>query len=244
LWISPEAPATDHHEEQDMTITSTTLTRASGVAAAVAGLLFIGVQISHPTLDAEFATTTEYMLRESVKILMAVLSLIGITGMYLRQVTQSGVLGLLGYLVFGAGYLVLLSIQIIGVFVLPFLATTSPDYVSDVLAAAVAPTDGDIGPMKLLFQLSGITFLAGGFLFGIALFRARVLARWAAALLAGAAIATVATSLIPQLNPRLFAIPVGVAMIGLGYSLWRRSGNAQRTELSSAVSPLDPAGAK
>ena len=55
-----------------MTITSTTLTRASGVAAAVAGLLFIGVQISHPTLDAEFATTTEYTFRESVKILMQI----------------------------------------------------------------------------------------------------------------------------------------------------------------------------
>ncbi|MGH3613750.1 MAG: hypothetical protein ACRDRK_14395 [Pseudonocardia sp.] len=31
-----------------MTITTTTLTRAAGVAAAVAGLLFIGVQINHP----------------------------------------------------------------------------------------------------------------------------------------------------------------------------------------------------
>ena len=105
-----------------MTITSTTLTRAAGVAAAVAGLLFIGVQIGHPHLDADFATTTDYTVRETVKILMAVLSLIGITGMYLRQVKQTGVLGLLGYVVFGAGYLILMSIQIIGVFVLPFLA--------------------------------------------------------------------------------------------------------------------------
>ena len=222
-----------------MTITSTTLTRAAGVAAAVAGLLFIGVQISHPTLDADFATTTEYTIRESVKVLMAVLSLIGITGMYLRQVTQSGVLGLLGYLVFGAGYLVLMSIQIIGVFVLPFLAHSSPDYVNDVFVAAVGPTNSDIGPMKLLFQISGVTFLAGGFLFGIALFRAGVLARWAAALLAGAAVATVATSLLPQINPRLFAIPVGIAMIGLGYSLWRRSDNAVvRPEPSSAAATL------
>ena len=88
-----------------MTITSTTLTRAAGVAAAVAGLLFIGVQIGHPHLDADIATTTDYTVRETAKILMAILSLIGITGMYLRQVKQTGVLGLLGYVVFGAGYL-------------------------------------------------------------------------------------------------------------------------------------------
>lgn len=109
-----------------MTITSTTLTRAAGVAAAVAGLLFIGVQIGHPALDADVATTTDYAVRETAKILMAVLSLIGITGMYLRQVKQTGVLGLLGYVVFGAGYLLLMSIQIIGVFVLPFLASAAP----------------------------------------------------------------------------------------------------------------------
>ena len=222
-----------------MTITTTTLTRAAGVAAAFAGLLFIGVQIGHPYLDAEFTTTSEYTVRETMKILMAVLSLIGITGMYLRQVKQTGVLGLLGYVVFGAGYLMLMSIQIIGVLVLPFLASSAPDYVNDVFVAAVGPTNGDIGPMKLLFQISGVTFLAGGFLFGIALFRARVLARWAAALLAGAAVATVATSLLPQINPRLFAIPVGIAMIGLGYSLWRRSDNAvARPEPSSAAATL------
>src|SRR6478735_6808609 len=205
-----------------MTITSTTLSRAAGVAAAVAGLLFIGVQIGHPHLDADVATTTDYAIRETVKILMAVLSLIGITGMYLRQVKQTGVLGLLGYVVFGAGYLLLMSIQIIGVFVLPFLASSSPDYVNDVLVAAVGGTPpGDIGPLQILFKVSGFTFLAGGFIFGIALFRAGVLARWAAALLTVGAVATIATSQLPELVQRLFALPVGVALVGLGYSLWR-----------------------
>jgi hypothetical protein len=229
-----------------MTITSTTLSRAAGVAAAVAGLLFIGVQIGHPHLDADVATTTDYTVREAAKILMAVLSLIGITGMYLRQVKQTGVLGLLGYLVFGAGYLLLMSIQIIGVFVLPFLAGSAPDYVNDVLVAAMGGTPpGDIGALQILFKVSGLTFLAGGFLFGIALFRAGVLARWAAALLAVGAVATVATSVVPQVNPRLFAIPIGVAMVGLGYSLWRnRTATAARPVTSSFGAPLDSAGAK
>ena len=228
-----------------MTITSTTLTRAAGVAAAVAGLLFIGVQIGHPYLDADVATTTDYAVRETVKILMAVLSLIGITGMYLRQVKQTGVLGLLGYVVFGAGYLMLMSIQIIGVLVLPFLASSAPDYVNDVLVAAMGGTPpGDIGALLILFKVTGITFLAGGFLFGIALFRAGVLARWAAALLSVGAVATIATSVLPQVNPRLFAIPIGIAMIGLGYSLWRKVAPPARSVHSSAGSPLDPAGTR
>ena len=59
---------------------------------------------------------------------MAVLSLIGITGMYLRQVKQTGVLGLLGYLVFAAGYLIMMSIEVVGAVVLPALAHSAPGY--------------------------------------------------------------------------------------------------------------------
>ena len=93
-----------------MTVTTTALTRAAGLSAVAAGLLFIGVQINHPHMDVAFATTTEYAVRETVKVVMAALALIGITGMYLCQVRRIGVPGLLGYVLFGAGYLVLMSV--------------------------------------------------------------------------------------------------------------------------------------
>src|SRR6476659_8535570 len=112
-----------------MTITPTTLSRAAGVAAAAGGLLFIAVQVNHPLLNAPFTTTTEYTVRETAKIFMAVLSLIGITGIYLRQVRQTGVIGLIGYLILGLGYLGIFSVQLIGVFVLPVLAGREPGYV-------------------------------------------------------------------------------------------------------------------
>jgi hypothetical protein len=219
-----------------MTITTTVLTRAAGAAAVAGGLLFIAVQIKHPHLDATFTTTTEYMVRETMKILMAVLSLIGITGIYLRQVSQTGVLGLIGYVLFGVGYLAILSVQVVGVFVLPTIADSQPGYVNDVLAVATGGTPtGDVGLFGSLSQ-AGIAYIVGGFIFGIALFRARLLARWAAALLAVGAIATLASSMLPQINPRLFAIPVGVALIGLGVSLWR-STRARTTMQPLAVAP-------
>jgi hypothetical protein len=219
-----------------MTITTTVLTRAAGAAAVAGGLLFIAVQIKHPHLDATFTTTTEYMVRETMKILMAVLSLIGITGIYLRQVSQTGVLGLIGYVLFGVGYLAILSVQVVGVFVLPTIADSQPGYVNDVLAVATGGTPtGDVGLFGSLSQ-AGIAYIVGGFIFGIALFRARVLARWAAALLAVGAITTLASSLLPQINPRLFAIPVSVALIGLGFSLWR-STRASTTMQPLAVTP-------
>ncbi|MCW2802686.1 MAG: hypothetical protein QOF52_1084 [Propionibacteriaceae bacterium] len=228
-----------------MTITTTTLSRAAGLAAVAGGLLFIAVQIKHPLLDAPFTTTTEYAVRETAKILMAALSLIGITGIYLRQVRQTGVLGLIGYILLGVGYLTILSIQVIGVFVLPDLAASNPGYVKDVLAVATSGTPiGDVGRMQTLSQVA-ITYIVGGVIFGIALFRANISPRWAAALMSVGAVATVATFQLPELTQRLFAIPVGVALIGLGYSLWREQRTAAAQAVTGTVSsPLDPADAK
>ncbi len=229
-----------------MTVTTATLTRAAGLGAVAAGLLFLGVQIKHPHLDASFTTTTEYAVREAAKVLMAVLALAGITGMYLRQVKQTGVLGLIGYVVFSLGYLVLMSVEVVGLCVLPTLAHTEPGYVNDVLAVATGGhAVGDIGLIQTLTLAMGLTYLGGGLIFGIALFRANLLARWAAALLAVGSLATAAIPLLPQINQRFFAIPTGVALVGLGYSLWRDQRTpVARPMTSPATAQLDPAGVK
>jgi hypothetical protein len=229
-----------------MTITTTKLTRAAGLSAVVGGLLFIAVQINHPLLNANFTTTTEYAVRETMKIFMAVFSLIGITGIYLRQVKQTGVLGLIGYVVLGLGYLAIFSNQVVGVFVLPSLAASQPGFVNDVLAVATSRTPvGDIGPLQILIKGGGFAYIVGGIIFGIALFRAGVLARWAAALLSVGGVAILATFVLPELIQRLFAIPVSVALIGLGYSLWREQRTQKTQSLPSQVSSqLDPSGTK
>ncbi|HWM01528.1 MAG TPA: hypothetical protein VNP92_04250 [Actinophytocola sp.] len=229
-----------------MTVTPTTLTRAAGVAAVLSGLLFIGVQINHPAMDVASVTTNEWAVRNSLKVVMAALALAGIAGMYLSQVRKTGLLGLLGYLVLSTGYLIMLSVAFVSAYVLPSLADAAPTYVSDVLAAASASGDvtGDIGLMATALLLSGITYVAGGLIFGIALFRAGVLARWAAALLAVATVASLAIPLVPQFE-RLFAIPTGIALAGLGYSLWRAHRTpAARTVPSPLGERLDPADAR
>jgi hypothetical protein len=71
-----------------------------------------------------------------------------------------------------------------------------------------------------------------------------ILARWAAALLAVGAVATLAIPLVPQVNFRLFAIPTGVALAGLGYSLWRDQRTPATASVPSTVSSqAHPAGA-
>ena len=221
-----------------MTITSTTLGRAAGLAAVAAGVLFIAVQINHPPMEVASVTSTEWVVRNSMKVVMAVLALAGITGMYLRQVRQAGLLGLIGYLLFASGYLVMMAIAFVAAYILPSLAETAPAYVDDVLTlAAGGSATGDVGLFTTANQLSGVGYLAGGLVFGIALFRARVLARWAAALLAVATLSTVLLQVLPYAFHRFFAVPTGVALIGLGISLWRdQRHEARLSRVTVAVS--------
>src|ERR1700730_5908056 len=240
-----ESVLTNPHKENDMTITPSTLFRAAGVAAASAGLIFIGVQINHPHLDATSITTTDVITRNSLKMLMAALALAGITGMYLRQVTKIGVLGLLGYVLFAAGYLSMLGSACVAALVLPSIANSANVYVNSVIAVANnGPATGDIGLMHTAILFTGITYVAGGFIFAIALFRANVLARWASVLLALGTLATIAVGLVPQYE-RLFALPTGFALVALGYSLWREPREPSSTPVFIPVSSqLDVVGAK
>ena len=176
-----------------MNVTTSGLTKAAGAAAAVAGALFIGIQVKHPHLDATSIQTTEVVVRDTLKVLMAALALAGITGMYLSQVRRNGVLGLVGYLVLSAGYLLILGTAFTAAFILPEIAGR-PDVRQRPHRRDQRPRpqrrhrrDGRRQPVQ------GIAYLAGGLLFGIALFRARVLARWATLLLAVGGVVTVVT---------------------------------------------------
>ena len=224
-----------------MTITATTLTRAAAVAAAAAGALFIGVQIGHPHLDVTTVTTTEVIVRNTVKLVMAAFALAGVTGLYASQVRRNGVLGLVGYLLLSAGYLLIMCTTFAAAFVLPAVAATDPTYVGRVLdAASDRPMNGDVGALATIFQVQGAAWLAGGLLFGIALFRAGVLARWATCLLAFGGVVTALLSVMPDAFYRLLAFPNGIAMIALGWSLWRTAQTAPWAPLPQPTAPPRP----
>jgi hypothetical protein len=217
--MAPQSPTDRTHI---MTITPGTLSRSSAVAAIVAGLIFIGVQLGHPHLDVASVGSTEWAVRNAAKMVFATLALAGITGMYLRQVKQMGRLGLVAYLLLATGYLLITSTALVAGYVLPSLVQTDPAYVNGVLAVAAGGTaSSDIGLIETALAAEGITYLAGGLLFGIALYRARVLARWGAVLLAAGAVFTLALSVLPDSYYRLLAYPNAAALIVLGYSLWR-----------------------
>lgn len=219
-----------------MTLTTSRITAAAGVCAAVAGTIYIGVQINHPPADLDHLVTTEMFIRETAKAVMAVLALAGFAGMFLHNRHRFGPLGIAGYVLVSIGYLAMFANQCIVGYVLPTLAKTDPEYVRNYLEAAMGNSPaGDIGAMQVLFMITGIGYSVGGLLFGIALYRAGLLARWASALFAAGTLSALALAALPESFSRPFAVPVGVALIGLGHSLWSRSRGADASHVTEST---------
>ena len=139
-----------------MQITTTKLTRAAGLAAVAAGTLFIAVQVKHPEITLDFVQSTQWKVRQGMKIAMATLALAGIAGMYLRQVRQIGLLGLVGWLLFSLGYLAMLCVEMIALVVVPTIAQSSPEYVNGVIAVATnSSSTADLGLFRPLNMRHG-----------------------------------------------------------------------------------------
>src|SRR5262249_23211635 len=108
-------------------------------------------------------------------------------------------------------------------FIFPPLATTAPQFVDSALGtiARGQASAVNLGALPTIYSLGvGVSYMLGGLLFGIATFRASILPRWPAGLLAVAAALTPLAALLPHAIQRLAGIPVGLALAWLGYALW------------------------
>ena len=81
-----------------------------------------------------------------------------------------------------------------------------------------------------------ILYVGGALLFGIAIIRARMLSRGAGILLIAAAAVTPLAALLPHAIERMAAVPMGAALIWLGFSLWMNT----RTD-TAGLTPTDSA---
>ncbi len=204
-----------------MKITTSTLIRWAGLAAVAAGAVFAGIQPIHPPDVLASVTTSAWSIIMPLKIAMCLLFLLGITGIYTRQAKEAGWLGLAGFLLLNLSWALNLAFIFAEAFIVPLLATTAPAFVDGFFGMFNGqPVEANLGTLPALYALIGLLYMLGGLLFGIATFRANILPRWAAALLAIASVLTPAAALFPHELQRLAGMPVGFALAWLGYALW------------------------
>ncbi len=122
-------------------------------------------------------------------------------------------------------------------FVLPVLPDAAPGFISSFLGVVnpASPVVVDTGLIAPVYTAVGIFYMLGGLLFGIASIRAGVLPRLPAIVLAVAAVLTPLAVLLPHEIQRFAAVPVGLALAWLGYTLWSIQSNAAPSELPVGV---------
>ena len=214
-------PAIKLDNGRNMTITASSLIRWAGLSAVVAGLIYAGIQPIHPPDVLASVNTTAWGIITPVKTVMALLFLLGMTGLYARQVKETAWLGLAGFLLFGLSWALNLAFIFAEAFIMPPLASAAPKFVEGFFGIVNGhPTLMNLGILPAIYALVGVLYLLGGLLFGIATFRAGILPRWAGGLLAGTALLTPLAAMLPHAIQRFAAVPVGIALAGLGYALW------------------------
>ena len=216
-----------------MTLTASDLNRAAGLAAIAAGLVFILIQPIHPTEELANITGSAWAITGWLTSAFAILALIGVSGVYHRQVKEAGVLGFVGYVMFSAFFVLTVSYNFVEIYVLPPLVGLAPQFVESwngIITGDAGPVD--LPALEAMWTVAFVLYFFGSSLLGIALYRARVLPRWTAGVLVAAALATLLVPALPHVIERYAAVPMGVALICLGYAHW-----SQRPEPAKVIVP-------
>ena len=224
-----------------MKITAPSLIRWAGLSALVAGICFVVLGLLHPPNVLSSVTTTRWAIVHSLALAMSLFGLLGIMGLYARQVKEAGWLGLAGFLLLSLWLVLILPFTFFEVFFLPVLATEAPTYAKGFLGILTgAASEINFGVLPALWQLSSVLLLLGGLVFGIATFRAGILSRWAAGVLAVGCLLSPAAALLPQAIQPLVAVPIGVGLAWLGYALWSERSEPREQASDPAPGRVSP----
>jgi hypothetical protein len=218
-----------------MKITASNLTHWAGLSAIVAGIMYVIVGLSHTFVShyggLASVTNDVWVLTHSLTIGVSFFGLLGIAGIYTRQVEKAGWFGLAGFLLLSLWLVLLPGFTFFETLILPLLAVDAPKFAEGFLGIFTGSAGAtSFGTLTTVWTLMGAIYILGALLFGIATLRAGILSRWAAGLFGVGALLSPAFALIPPALGSLAAVPVGLGLAWLGYSLWseRREPGAQR----------------
>jgi hypothetical protein len=203
-----------------MKVTHADLIRWAGLSALIAGLCYVFVGIFHPANVPAAVTTTRWETVHVTACAMSFFGVLGLAGLYVRQAVKVGWLGLVGFVLLSLWMVVVMGFSFVEAFVLPRIATATPSFVAGWMGMFNGdPSRINLGALPTVWTMTAPLYIGGGVLFGIATYRARILPRGAAVLLAlGTALAPLASRLSLAWQPKT-AIPTGVALAWLGYAL-------------------------
>jgi hypothetical protein len=106
--------------------TASKVIRWAGLAAMVGGIFYVVVGLFHQPNILSSVTTTQWAIVHVLATAMCFFFLLGIAGLYARQVEEAGWIGLAGFLLFSLNWVLTVPFTFAETFILPQLATQAP----------------------------------------------------------------------------------------------------------------------
>ncbi len=114
-----------------MKITASNLTHWAGLSAIVAGIMYVIVGLSHTFVShyggLASVTNDVWVLTHSLTIGVSFFGLLGIAGIYARQVEKAGWFGLAGFLLLSLWLVLVPGFTFFEALILPLLAVDAPN---------------------------------------------------------------------------------------------------------------------
>jgi len=179
-----------------------TLYSLSAIAGIIAGVCIILGTILNDLLKTGRGTIFNF--------LGALIGLFGITGFYLWQRFEFGVFGLVAYVLVFIGFVLIACIDYMGAFISPGLSEEEMARMQQ-------------GSTMMVTMISGLIFLVGEILFGIAAFRANIFPRIATVLFMVGFLATPVRVAYPLIT-FIGLTASGIGIIWWSITLWSLAG--------------------
>jgi len=222
-------------------ITTTALMRMAGFSALLAGLGIVVLGMFHPANEIASVTTHAWIIVHIFATSLGFFGVLGLAGLYARQVEKAGWLGLIGFLLFSAWMALVGMLSFIEAALLPKMVSEFPPFVTGFLGMFRGVTSQvNLGVLPTMWNISTPMLILGSLLFAIATFRARLLPRWAAVLLAlGSVLVPVGAFVSAEIAAKLIMVPMGLGLAWMGYALLaeHRAKSAEVMQDQRAVRP-------
>ena len=208
-------------EESKTRISTAVLMRLAGFSALLAGLGIVVMGMFHPANEPAFVTTPAWIIVHIFAASLGFFGVLGLAGLYARQVEKAGWLGLIGFLLFSVWMTLVGFYSFIEAAVLPLLTSQYPPFVAGFMQMFNSvPSEVNLGVIPTMWDISTPMLIVGSLLFAIATFRARILPRWAAGLLALGTLMIPVGALLPtELQAKIILVPMGLGLAWMGYAL-------------------------
>src|SRR5438874_3717234 len=152
-----------------MKITASSLLRCAGLSAMVAGMIFAVVGLIHPPQIVSSIATGTWTIVHLLTIAMSFFGLLGIAGIYARQVKAAGWFGLAGFLLLSLWFVLVTGFTFFEAFILPLLARDSPNFAESFLGIFTGSVGAtSVGALATLWSLLGVVYFLGNVVFAIA----------------------------------------------------------------------------